>query len=233
MGHHVVSVATRVKHRDRYQRRVERVGQPRHDRLRGHHGCGAAHHHVDVFVGHSRVPARSRERDLERAAAGHDGAGAGPHGPAGGLGVRPVVKREGRLDRRGHVADAVFEHASRARAALLRGLEHQAHRAAELGFDGLEHLRRPEQHRGVTVVAARVHLARDLAPSLERDVGLLRHRQRIHVRAQSHHRGGARSDRRDHSGRRYLLERNPHRRQLALHHRGGLVFRPHQLGLQV
>ncbi|MPM26106.1 hypothetical protein SDC9_72607 [bioreactor metagenome] len=78
---------------------------------------------------------------------------------------------------------AVLDHLARAAAALFRGLEDQVDGAVEIAVLG-EILRRRQQHRRVTVVAAGVHLACVLAGVLE-GVELL-HGQRVDVGAQAH-----------------------------------------------
>ena len=76
-----------------------------------------------------------------------------------------------------------FDHRQRRRPGLLRPVERcsttvpQAIRAS-----GGEHARRAEQHRGVRVVPARVHLPFDLGG--ERQTGAFGNRQRVHIRAQ-------------------------------------------------
>ena len=136
------------------------------------------------------MAAGADDDNLEGSAAGHDGAGAGADGAARGLRVGPVVQGEGSFDGGSHVGEAVLEHASRAGAALLCGLEGEVHRAAEGGLAGFEHAGGAEEHGGVAVVAAGVHLAGDAAAAILGHVGFLRQRQRVHVRAEEHD-GGA------------------------------------------
>ena len=142
------------------------------------------------------------------------------------------MQGEGSFDGGSHVGEAVLEHASRAGAALLCGLEGEVHRAAEGGLAGFEHAGGAEEHGGVAVVAAGVHLAGDAAAAILGHVGFLRQRQRVHVRAEEHD-GGAAADRGEDAGGGELLERDTHRRELALHDGRGCSLRPHQFGRQV
>ena len=111
---------------------------------------------------------------------------------------REHVQPEDRIDLR------ILEHAlldHQLRAALLAGgraffggLKDQLDRAGQLVLELREDRGRPEQDRHVVVVAARVHDADFLAVplrlrgGLERQIDLLGHRQRVHVRAQRHDR---------------------------------------------
>ena len=65
---------------------------------------------------------------------------------------------------------------------LLGGLEQHLYAAAQLVLDGVEQLRRAEQHGRVRVVAAGVHEALPLAGELH--AALLLDAQRVYVRAQ-------------------------------------------------
>ena len=73
------------------------------------------------------------------------------------LHARPVVRAEDRLHRE-LLEQAVLDHLARAAAAFLGGLEDQVDGAVVVAVLG-EVLGGGEQHRGVAVVAARVHLA--------------------------------------------------------------------------
>ena len=79
---------------------------------------------------------------------------------------------------------AVLHHGLRAGAALLRRLEDHHRGAGEIARLG-EVFGGSQQHRGVAVVAAGVHLAGHRR--FVRQAGLLLERQRIHVGAQPHH----------------------------------------------
>src|SRR6185437_8739324 len=76
---------------------------------------------------------------------------------------------------------AVLDHGAGAAKAFLGGLEDEVHGAVEIAGFG-EVARSAEQHRGVAVMAAAVKAARNgRAPA---QIGMLLHRQRIHVGAQ-------------------------------------------------
>ncbi len=97
----------------------------------------------------------------------------------------------------------VADHGGGARAALLRRLKDHHRVAGKVAGLG-EILRRAQQHRGVAVMAAGVHLARRLGGIVQ--PGLFLYRQRIHVGAQPDHldlaaiRRPAALDHADHAG---------------------------------
>ena len=82
------------------------------------------------------------------------------------------------------VHQPVLDHRGRARAALFGRLEDHDGIAGEIPRLG-EIAGSAEQHRGVAVMAAGVHLARRLGGV--RQIGLFLDRQRIHVGAQPDH----------------------------------------------
>ena len=82
------------------------------------------------------------------------------------------------------VHQAVLDHRGGAGAALFRRLEDHDRVAGEIPRLG-EIARGAEQHRGMAVMAAGVHLARRLRGV--RQIGLLLDRQRVHVGAQPDH----------------------------------------------
>ena len=82
------------------------------------------------------------------------------------------------------VHQPVLDHRGGARAALFGRLEDHDRIAGEIPGLG-EIARRAEQHRGVAVMAAGVHLAGRLGGV--RQIGLLLDRQRVHVGAQPDH----------------------------------------------
>jgi hypothetical protein len=69
---------------------------------------------------------------------------------------------------------------------LLTRLEHEQHAPGDLAGASRQQARRAHQHRGVRVVAARVHRVAHLRRELEARV--LGHRQRVHVAAEQHRR---------------------------------------------
>ena len=84
------------------------------------------------------------------------------------------------------VHQAVLDHRCGARAALFGRLEDHDGVAGEIAGLG-EIARCTEQHRGVAIMAAGVHLAR--RPGGVRQIGLFLDRQRVHVGAQADHLG--------------------------------------------
>ncbi len=163
--------------------RVEDVEAPRDHRLqRGDHLRGRG----DRVLGAVRrraVTALAADHDREVAAGRHHRAG-----PAEELGVGihrgedvHAVRRVGAPSRR--VEHALLDHHAGAVPALLAGLEHQHHVAAQVVAVLGEQPGAADQARGVQVVPAGVHRAvggRELEP------GLLGDGQRVHVGAQQH-----------------------------------------------
>ena len=80
------------------------------------------------------------------------------------------------------VHQSVVDHRHRARAALFGRLEDDDGVAGEIAGLG-QAPRRAEQHRGMPIVTAGVHFARD--PGAIGEVGRLLDRQRVHVGAES------------------------------------------------
>src|SRR5947209_8617773 len=83
---------------------------------------------------------------------------------------------------------AVLDHLAPAAAALFGWLEDHDRRAGKIARFG-EVFRRAEEHRGMPVMAAGVHLAR--VGGAIRQVGLFIHRERVHVGAQPNDFSGA------------------------------------------
>ncbi|KAG0732488.1 hypothetical protein G6F23_014269 [Rhizopus arrhizus] len=99
-----------------------------------------------------------------------------------GLHAGPVVHAEHRFHWE-TLQQAVVDHALGAATAFFGGLEDHVHDAREIAVLR-QVLRRGQQHGGVAIMAARVHLAFVLA-GVGKGVDLL-HGQRIHVGAQAH-----------------------------------------------
>lgn len=130
----------------------------------------------------------------QRAGAGGEDAGRQPR--------RQHVQPE-RGDRlTGRVQQTLLEHPGGAVVALLPRLEHEQHRAGELGPVCGEPLGGADQHRGVQVVAARVHRTRNRRGVVQ--TGLLGERQRVHICPEQHRRACRRT-----------VENRDHRRQGA------------------
>ncbi|KAG1533722.1 hypothetical protein G6F50_015772 [Rhizopus delemar] len=123
----------------------------------------------------------ARHGDLVGVAVRHHGAHAGCHRPEGQIGR--IVQREdgvaGKLREQ-----AVPHHRQSAARVLFRRLENEMQRAPPAGVAG-QMMCRAQQHGGMAVVAAAMHLAGD-----GRTVGgvtQLLHVQRVHVGAQADH----------------------------------------------
>ena len=86
---------------------------------------------------------------------------------------------------------AVLDHQPGAGMPFLARLEHEFDGPGELVAMAVQQMHRLHQHRGMRVMAAGMHAARDLAGEVE--PGFLRHRQRVHVAAQQDRAPGLRS----------------------------------------
>jgi hypothetical protein len=135
------------------------------------------HHWVDDEMRHRAVAAAAAQRDTHFVGGGHHRSGAHRH--LSGRQARPVV--QGVHLGGGEALEQSFpDHDLAAAAAFLGGLEHEVRGAGEVA--GLREIaRRPEQHRGVAIVAAGVHAARVSRAVLE-GVAFL-DRKAIHVGA--------------------------------------------------
>ena len=81
------------------------------------------------------------------------------------------------------IEHALLDHQLRAAGAFLAGLEHKGDIAMQLLAVLAQHARRPNQPRGMQVVATGVHVFIDRRKGA---AGLLMHLQGVHVRAQQH-----------------------------------------------
>ncbi len=137
-----------------------------------------------------------------------------------------------RVDREA-VEQPFLDHDARAAEPFLGGLEDQVHGAGEIRLGG-EAARGTEQHGGMAVMAARVHLAVD--HRAVRELVLLLQMQRVHVGAQRD-RALARAlalDGRDHAGLgEPALVRDAPRRQLGGDDVGGAHLLERGLGVLV
>ena len=193
-GNHVGRVAG-VEGADRDHAHLQRRHVARHDGLQRHHDARGGHHRVDRGLRHRAVAALAAHLDDHAVGARHREA---RHGDELALGLaRHVVHAEHRLAGE-ELQEAVVEHALGAGQAFFGRLEHQVQVAVEAARRG-QVARRGQQHRGVAVVAAGVHLAEHLArPRLAAGLG---DRQRVHVGAQADVAvGRAGAQRADHAG---------------------------------
>ena len=178
----VVGVA-RLEHADRHHRGLQRIDIARHHRLQLVDDLGADQNGVDALLRPRRVAASAFELDRNVVGRRHDRTRA--DGEFADREAWKIVHAVDLVD--GKAGDqAVFHHGLRAGAALLRRLEDHHRGAGEIARLG-QIFGGSEQHRGVAVVAAGVHLAGHRR--LVRQAGLLLERQRIHVGAQPNHLG--------------------------------------------
>ena len=172
-------------HGDRDDAGVDRALVARDDGLECLHHLSGHRHRVDAVVRHGRVRAPATDRDPEVVARGE-------HRPflqrkLTGLEARPVVHAEDGFHRK-EIEQPVLDHLARAAPALLGGLKDEVHGAVEVAL-AREIARGGEQHRGVPVMPAGVHL-----PSMNARVSEavpLGHGQRVDVGAQTHGPRGA------------------------------------------
>ncbi len=179
-GNHIGRLA-RMNHRHRNDRRVQRGAVAGDDGLKRLHHLAGGGHRVDAQMRHGRMRPLACEPDVKLIARRHHRPGL--HREVPRRNARPVVHAKHRLHRKA-LEQAVLDHLARAAAALFGRLEDAHHRAVEIARAGQE-LRCRQQHGGVAVVAAGVHLAGVLAGVGE---GVeLGHRQGVEVGAQADH----------------------------------------------
>ena len=89
------------------------------------------------------------------------------------------VQCEGSVDT---VEHPLIDHVDRPATPFLTRLEHETDAPGEFGPARREDPRRADEHRGVGIMAARMHHVVDLAREVE--AGVLGHGQRVHVGAQ-------------------------------------------------
>ena len=124
------------------------------------------------------------------------------HGPAvtisqGARGARHDMQAKHGLNRRMVQCAFLHHHGGTPlltkRRAFFRRLKQEHHRPAQFGAHSSEHFCYTHQHSGVSVMAAGMHDTYLLPAVLrahrgsERQARRFRHRQRVHVRPQSHH----------------------------------------------
>ena len=128
-----------------------------------------------------RVPTEPLDLDDDGIASGHDRTR--PKRERADRNARTVMHAVDLLDAE-TVHQPVLDHRNRTRAALFGRLEDHDRIACEIAGLG-KIARRPQQHGGVTVMAAGVHQA--LRPGSVRQIGRLLDRQRVHIRPQPDH----------------------------------------------
>ena len=162
---------------------IERVQVARDDRLQRVDRVRGEQHRVFSLVRHRRMRALARRDDLEDVERAHQRPRAHAERARGHSG--PVVHPVNGLHRE-PLEQALLDHHATAALVLLGRLEDEIRGAVE-PFALRERARRGEQHRRVTVVAARVHLARHSRSV--RHAGRLVDVQRVEIGTQANRRG--------------------------------------------
>ena len=171
----------RLEHADRDHGGLQRIDVARHHRLQLVDDLGADQDGIDAQMRPRRVAALAFERNLDVIGRRHHGAGTDGELADRQAGI--VVHAVDFVD--AETADQpVLDHRQGAGATLLRRLEDDHGGAGEIAGLG-QVFRGAEQHGGVAVMAAGVHLARHRG--LVRQPGLFLERQRVHVGAQPDH----------------------------------------------
>jgi hypothetical protein len=185
-GYHVVGLAGRQAPDADDGGILDRVDVAPDDALQGQHRGRRRQGRIDRQVRHGAVAALADEADQHLVRGGHEWAGAEIEVP--GRHARVVVHGEDRVAWKA-LEQAFLDHAPGAATTteFLGGLEDQVKRAsgAEAAGGGIarKHLGGAEQHRGMAVVAAGVHLAGNRAGPGQ--AGGFLDRQGIHVGAQA------------------------------------------------
>ena len=179
LGDHVGRLAS-VDHRHRDHAGVDRPLVAADDGLECLHHLARCRHRVDAVVRHRAVRALAADGDLEFIARCEHRAR--PQSELAHRHARPVVRAEDGLHRE-LIEQTVLHHLARTAAAFFGWLEHQVDGAIE-GAVLRQVLGSRQQHRGVAVVSARVHLA-GMGAGM-REAVHFGHRQCIDVGAQAH-----------------------------------------------
>ena len=151
---HVPGVAA-VNLRDADDELIERIHVAADDGLQRGDDLRGGDDRIDSLMRHRGMSAVSSDDDLEDVERGHDRAGA--NSEVADWHPRPVVHSEDSVARE-LVEESLLDHDSTTPFVLLGRLEDDVHRAGEVFRFG-EVPCRTEQHRGVAVVSASVHLA--------------------------------------------------------------------------
>ncbi len=189
-----------VEAADRQHGRFQRVDAARDDGLQGDHQLRAGEQRIDALVRHRRMRALALDLDHQLVHGRHQRSRTNREAAQRNAGnvVHAVDLIDGET-----IHQAILDHRRRAGAALFRRLEDDDGVTGEIAGLG-EITRRTQQHRGVAVVAAGMHLARRFR--LVRQIGVFLDRQRVHIGAQADRlRAAARSrlaalDHADHTG---------------------------------
>ena len=219
VGNHIRGAA-RVNLRDRQHRRFQRILFARNDGLPGLRDLHCHHHRVDAAVRLRGVRALAFDGHAELVTGCHHRPR--DHTEAACRQAWPVVHAVHGVHRE-LVEQTILDHLARAGAAFFGGLENQVHRAVEVAVTR-QIVGCAQQHRGMTVVTACMHLA-GVARRMVKCVEFL-HGQRVHVGAQADcARRVAILDDADHAGdAQPAHDGNAPFGQARSHHVGGALF---------
>src|SRR6185312_12671085 len=168
-----------AEHADRYDRRLKRVDIARDDRLKSVDDLRTYQNRIDTEMRSRRMCADTLDIDGQRVGGRHHRSGADPECADGHPWI--VVHPENFLDTK-TIHQPIVDHGLAATAAFFRRLEDDNGRAREI--PGLREIAgSTEQHGGMAVMAAGVHLSRN--SRLVRQVVRFLDRKRIHVGAQA------------------------------------------------
>jgi hypothetical protein len=175
---------------------ISRVDGPGHNGLQGEDDFRRHNERIRGHLGARGMAASSSNPDDEVVFAGHDASRPSSDVPRGHAG--DVVRAENGIDGEAF-EQSVLDHRVGSTTMFLGRLEDEADSSVEILRSGQD-LSSPQQHRHMAVMSARVH-ATFVLGDVRSTLGGFRHRQRIHVGAQSDH-PGALADRQacDHSG---------------------------------
>ncbi len=168
--------------RHRQHSRLERLGIAADQGLQGLHQGARGNHGIGRLLRHRGVAAAAGDANLEAVGAGHDRAAQNGHLPR--RQAWPVVQAEYRLHRE-LFEQTLLDHDATAAIPLLGRLENEMHRAFEvsLAAQRRQSLGRTQQHRGMAVMTAGMHLSR-MARAVLEGIEFVE-RQRVHVGAQA------------------------------------------------
>ena len=231
VGHHIGGFA-RMHHGHGNDTGINRFFVARDDGLKGLDQLAGHGHRINAVVWQRSMAAFAVNGDFKFIARSHDGAGADrkrAHRSAG-----PVVHAKDGLHGK-FFKHAVFDHLAGAAAAFFGGLEDQINRAIKVAVFG-EMFGRCQEHGGVTVVSASVHLALVFA-GVGKGVELL-HGQSVNVGAQTNAAAASAAvsacqNADDASGAHAAVDGDAPIGELLGDHVGGAFFLEAQLGVRV
>ncbi len=178
LRNHIAGV-TGMEAADRQHRRFQRVDAARDDGLQGDHQLRAGEQRINALVRHRRMRALALDLDHQFVHRRHQRSRTDREAAERNAGnvVHAVDLIDGET-----IHQAILDHRRRTGTALFRGLEDHHRITGEIAGLG-EIARRAEQHRGVAIVTAGMHLARRFR--LIGQIGVFVDRQRVHIGAQA------------------------------------------------